>query len=237
MNFLVKKSKLIHILFGVLCFTLLVSALIYMTQYMNIRVLITKSTSGVVSLGSSGINQNILDFFNKNTGLVANLQDQMWEVYHYNNYLNMVNNLIVTFAMLSLVAFASMIIFGNHSRKVYYKSNLIVGIIVPSIVLVFAIVLMVLNTTALSKLNANSDFYNYVSLLTNEKQGIQLSQRDPAYLQSLFSVNGTSFTLYNVYFAFIGLCSIAMIVYAVYRYLSSAVKRNEVIAKAVQVSE
>ena len=53
------------------------------------------------------------------------------------------NDLIVTFGLIGIVCFAILLVFANHSRRIYYKSNLIAGIILPLVVVVFGIVMIV----------------------------------------------------------------------------------------------
>lgn len=255
MEFLTKKSKLIHIIFGVICFTLLLSAILYMTQYANIRVLTKQSTDGVISLNGSmrtddttkeqyfngdGENVNITNFWRTHKEL-GDVQEKMWLTYEYNKSLNQFNQLIVTFAVISLVLFAVMMIVGNQSRKVYYKSNLIVGIVAPACVAVFAIVLLAMNCSLMSRFNENYELFNYISLLMNDTGdivGIEVSKMSNLEeVKALFNCNTLTFTLYNVYFALILVSALSMIGYAVYRYITSTEKRNAILLKAVESDE
>lgn len=254
MEFLTKKSKLIHILFGVICFTLLISAIIYMTQYANIRVIMKQSTDGALSLngavkGSSngepyfngeGLNYNITNFWRIHQEL-GEVRDALWTTYEFNQSLNLFNQLIVVFAVISLVLFAIMMIMGNHSRKIYYNSNLIVGIVVPACVAVFSIVLIAMNSNLMGRFNQDYELFNYISLLTNESGdvvGTIVSQMtDLEQVQTLFNCNSTTFALYNVYFSFILIATLAMMGYAIFRYVTSTEKRNAIMLKAVESDE
>ncbi len=251
MEFLTKKSKLIHIIFGVICFTLLISAILYMTQYGNIRVLMKQSTDGVLSLNGAidtktgyfkgeGANVNITDFWNNHQEL-GDVQEAMWTTYHFNKSLNQLNQLIVIFAVISLVLFAIMMIVGNHNRKVYYNSNLIVGIVAPACVAIFAIVLLAMNCSLMGRFNQNYELFNYMSLLMNDSGsivGIEVSKMtDLEAVKALFNCDTLSFTLYNVYFSIILVAALAMIGYAVYRYITSTEKRKAIMLKAVESDE
>ena len=95
MEFLIKRSKLIHIIYGVICFVLLLSAVVYMTQYVHVRVLTIVSTTGVVELSTGSLNKNFIDFYALN-----NLGDpvaDMWKIYNFKQDLNNFNNLILYF--------------------------------------------------------------------------------------------------------------------------------------------
>lgn len=260
MEFLTKKSKLIHIIFGVVCFTLLLSALVYLTQYANIRVLMQQSTDGVLSLngtmevdevtkveyfkGAEG-NGNITDFWLNQEKLgnygLGDVQEAMWTTYRFNKSMNQLNQLIVVFAVVSLVLFAVMMIMGNPNRKVYYNSNLIVGIVSPACVAVFAIILIAMNSSLMGRFNQNYELFNYISLLMNDSGdivGTDVSKMtDLEKVREMFNCNTLSFTLYNVYFAIVLVAALAMIGYAIYRYIASTEKRKAIMLKAVESDE
>lgn len=65
------------------------------------------------------------------------------------------NNLMLYLLLISLAGIAIMCIFGNSSRKKLYKSNLIVGIVVPLIVLVVTIITLVYVIQSISIFNEN----------------------------------------------------------------------------------
>ncbi len=155
MEFLIKRSKLIHILYGVLCFILLISAVAFMTQYSNIRVLTTLSSDGVVDLQTSDINKFFIDFYTAN-GL-GDAKPDMWKIYNFQQSLNDFNNIILYFGVAALVLFAILMIAGNQSRKVYYLSNLVTGVAVPSVIAVLSIVLISLNSGFYGKFNEGYD--------------------------------------------------------------------------------
>lgn len=235
MEFLIKRSKLIHILYGVLCFVLLISSVAFMTQYANIRVLTSLSTQGELSLQTSGINKNFIDFYNKN-GLDGSTAD-MWKIYNFQQSLNDFNNLILYFGIAALVLFAIMMIAGNQSRKVYYLSNLITGVAVPSIIAILSIVLISINSGFYGKFNEGYDLYNRASLLIEEKDGAVYSQYTIKDLNALYNCNTVTFTIFNILFIVILFASLAMVGYAIYRYISSTEKRNQIIARAVSENE
>lgn len=238
MNFLIKKSKLIHILFGVICFTILISALIYMTQYANIRVFYTIS-DGQVYIGNVDFNNFIYNFASNNQEVFhgGQITSALSTVYTFSRDMSAFNDMIVVFAVLSLVLFAVMMITGNHNRKVYYVSNLATGIAAPFIVSIFSIIMIVQNCLLMGRFNAEYSLFNYISLLTDESTRVFVSQQVGeealANVQTMFTCDTTSFVLYNVYFSLVLLVSLAMIGYSVFRFLESKEKRKEIIAKAV----
>lgn len=235
MEFLIKRSKLIHILYGVLCFILLISAVAFMTQYSNIRVLTTLSSNGVVDLQTSDINKFFIDFYTAN-GL-GDAKPDMWKIYNFQQSLNDFNNIILYFGVAALVLFAVLMIAGNQSRKVYYLSNLVTGVAVPSVIAVLSIVLISLNSGFYGKFNEGYDIYNRASLLIEEKDGSVNSQLSIEELTKLYNCDTTTFTIYNLLFILILIASLAMVGYAIYRYISSTEKRNQIIARAVSENE
>lgn len=235
MEFLINRSKLIHIIYGVICFVLLLSAIVFMTQYVHVRVLTTVSTTGVVELSSGNLNKNFIDFYSLN-----NLGDptaDMWKIYNFKQDLNNFNNLILYFGVTALVLFLVLMIVGNQSRKVYYMSNLVVGVAVPGIIAILNLVLICLNSGFYGKFNEGKDLYNMASLLVEEKKGIVYSQYQLDRLKPLFKCDTLTFTLYNVLFAIILVVSLAMVAYAIYRFINSSEKRKEIIARAVSQNE
>ncbi len=235
MEFLIKRSKLIHIVYGVICFILLISSVIFMTQYINVRVITTLSTSGNLDLSTEGINVYFTDFYSLN-----NLGDptaDMWKIYNFQQSLNNFNNLILYFGVAALVLFALLMIVGNQSRKVYYLSNLVVGVAVPSIIAILCIVLISINSGFYGKFNESKDLYCMAALLCEERKGVVYSQYKLENLEPLFNCNTLTFTLYNVLFAVILVVSLAMVAYAIYRFISSSDKRRQIIARAVSQDE
>lgn len=258
MKFLIKRSKLIHILYGVLCFVLLVSAVAYLTQYANVRVLYSV-TDGIKVMKFDGLNLNFVQFYQRQgwvvtenssvyidawTNFANNVPTQydrmfsdMSAILSYQEQLIVVNDLILYFGLAALVLFAFMLIIGNQSRKVYYKSNLIVGIAAPSIVSVLMIVLLVFNSAAMQKFSENKDLFNYANLLVEEKYGAVNAQLSIEALQAKFNCDITTFIVYNLLFILVLIASLAMVAYAVFRFMNSAEKRKELIAKAVSYNE
>lgn len=234
MEFLIKKSKLIHIIYGVLCFAIILSAVIFMTQYSNVRVL-TTTTSGVVELSSAGINKNFTDFYAFNN--LPDVEGDMWKVYNFQQDLNDFNNLILYFGVAAFALFAVLMIVGNQSRKVYYLSNLVVGIVVPSVVAILSIVLLSLNSGFIGKFNDNKQVYELASLLCEDRNGLMYSQYKLENLLPLSNCNTLTFALYDVFFVIVLVVSLAMVAYAIYRYISSSKKRAEIIARAVSENE
>lgn len=235
MEFLIKKSKLIHIIYGVICFVLLLSAIVFMTQYVNVRVLTTITTTGIVEIPQDGLNKNFIDFYNNN-----NLGDplpDMWKIYNFQQSLNDFNNLILYFGVTALVLFAVLMVAGNQSRKVYYISNLVVGVAVPSVVSILSIVLICLNSGLVGKFNEGKELYNMASLLCEQRNGSVYSQYKLENLRPLFNCDTLTFVLFNVLFAIILVVSLAMVAYAIFRFINSSEKRAEIIARAVSENE
>ena len=142
-SFLTKNAKLIYFIYGVLLAAVLISALFFMTQYRYIRVNYDLKWGEVLFSETSSMNKTnqtyLYDFFYNNNvgGYTGDFNKYARIVFDFKNSLDAFNDLIVTFSIIGLICFAGLLICANHSRKVYYKSNLILGIVFPLVVIVF----------------------------------------------------------------------------------------------------
>lgn len=157
-------------------------------------------------------------------------------VYNFQVSMSSFNTMLLWFGIISLVAFAIMMIFSNHSRKVYYKSNLYVGVLMPFVVIVLSIVALIRNFALLGDFNKNYDLYRVVSYL----QDTEISAFEKSKLKADYSIvsNGVNqfgslgYTLVTVILAIVIVASIFMIVYSVYRYKECAKHRNDILERA-----
>ena len=134
---------------------------------------------------------------------------------------------------------ACLLIFSNQSRKVYYKDNLYVGILMPFIVIIFNFILMIRNFALMGMFNANSDLFKVTSLLMDPNIKPTVKQNamieggfTNAILPNTENINATSFVLATVVFIVVIITSVLMMVYTIYRYKECTKRRNDIIERA-----
>lgn len=154
-------------------------------------------------------------------------------IYNFQVEMSAFNDLIITFALVGICCFALLLVFANHSRRIYYKSNLVAGIILPLVVVVFGIVMIAKNVGLMNTFNDNQELFNAVSVLQNPNLSATAYQKDYTNLQSLYSCNSTTFIVFTALFAVIIIYSLFLAVYAFLKYNATAEERAEIIKKAV----
>lgn len=239
-KFLAEKSKIFFIVFLVLGFVLLLSCAVYATEYTNVHIFYQISSSGEVIFSreytsdtmNSFTNIYLYDGFAKGGTPMTNEIARL--IYDFQKSLASVNTFIVITGVIVLVAIAAMFLFSNHNRSVYYKSNLIVGIVSPSICIIFVLVLMIRNLLLMGTFNENYDTFNRVSVLQNMYLQKDASQK--VDITSYYDCSSLTFVLYTIFFLIIIAYSIFMIVYTVFRYKDSTERRNQIIERAVEIN-
>lgn len=246
-----KNAKLIHIGLLVMAFACLILTISYMTQYVNICVYET-----VNGFGADGPNmpfnvcwKNFIEAnrelpiaFREYVGYKGNLVTQekgklfletctiFSDFYHS---LNFVNQLLLYLSITTAVMGAILFIASNHSRRIYYKSNYIVGIICPAVVIAFALVVVVLNTLNIFKLSDNLILFKAKDMVV-EVSNLHFESADRLN-DIINNSNINSFTLILtdvILAALIGYAAF-LIRYTIKRYNECAIEREEIIAKAV----
>lgn len=244
-KFLTNKSKIFFLAFAIIAGALLISAIFYATQYANIHVYFTATNDGnVISMGALneiGLEQTYLyNFFEKTTDKTFSNDFTLYQdtVYKFQRTLSSTNDFIVTAGLVSLICAAGLFVLSNHSRKIYYKSNLIGGILLPLVVVVMNIILIVKHTNLISMFNEgdNYELFNRVSLLqTTGQTQITASQMydNICWLQERYTCDNTTFIIYIVISIFVIVYALFMIFLSVYRYKESTERRNQVLERAV----
>lgn len=246
-----KNAKLIYMTLGVLVFATLVATIVYMTQYKNLFLF----KSDVFGFAENTINiNNNTDwkyFITSDNPIVGQLREMIGypvdmdvkDVFVgtaetiYNTYikLNNVNQLLLYFTIVSAIMFAALFVVSNHSRRIYYLSNCVVGIVCPAIIAVFALVVAIINSLCIPYINENSLLFNMMDYVC-EANGAQFI-KDINLVLNHNSVNATTIILVDILLAgIIGYCAF-LISYAIKRYNVCAAEREEIIAKAVSKNE
>ena len=249
MKFLTNHSKFIYYAFGIIVATALILGLFYATAYADVHVYYTYSDG--VQFGSSAqgplqntSNKYLYDFFanqGEDAAFVAkygtSFEPFAKTVYDFQMLLSQTNTNIIIFELIGVICFALLLVLANHNRRVYYKSNLIGGIVLPLVVIILNVVLIIQNMNVMTSFNENYELFNMTSVLQNDETGLIASQKNFAYLQEHFNVTSTSFTLYTVLFIVVIVVSVFMVVYAFLKYKATAEDREEILKKAVQKND
>lgn len=216
-QFLKKNAKLIYILFGVMCAAIVIIACIFITPYNGTAVAYNQDYLNGVETGLLETNSGLFAF---TTVAGYNFYDVFYEMFIFNQGLQTVNNTILYTGIISLIMFAAMMICANGSRKKYYISNLVSGIVCPAICIVMSIITMVLAVVAIIPL-FDPEMYemlNWCAIGNNNEGYLQAIEAYTAQDTSGFTVTITPVILLCVYFViFIG-ANVALILYNLFRY-------------------
>ncbi len=223
-QFLKNHAKIIYIIFGIFSFFFIVAACFYITQYNNTAVVydmdVLTGDKQAYSAGNPDLNTFCIE---TNLGFV----DVYQALFQFNRQLQKGNNMYLALGVVSLVMLACMLICSNHSRKKFYISNLISGVVCPSVSIIVAIVALVLNFAPLSKLSQNYDLINWGALgnTSDRKKAVEWYLAGDT---SHFSIDSTSLVVFGIFIIlFIVVCGL-LIAYNVYRYLLTQKELNNV---------
>jgi hypothetical protein len=220
---------------------LIIAGLFYASQYYNVRLLYSVSGGNVEILSGTSdtlnrSNEYVFKYFSegKATGFSTNFDDYKMIVYNFQVQLSKVNDLIIYLGVACLVCFALLLVLSNHNRRIYYKSNLFGGVLLPLVVVVLNVILLAQNFSVMTKFNEGQNFelFNLVSLLQGDSQ-IVYSQKEYSVLQSNFTCDNLTFILFTVLFVIVIAYSVFMAIYAVLKYKATAEERAEIVKKAV----
>lgn len=240
MNNLSKNTqKILFMAFGILMFAALIFSVAYNTEYAHIKVIFSK-TNGVLEInpGSTmadlGQTNNTLYSF-----ILENHPELAWDeikmvIYNYQCDMSSLNTFFVYFAIVGIVCFAAMLICSNHSRRIYYKSNLVAGIAAPLVTIVMAVVCIVRNISMMGVFNANYQIFNEVSVIQNPRTTQTDLKKGYEYISTLYPASSMTYILFTVLFAVIIIYSVVLMVLSIKKYKSTTELRNEVIRRAVE---
>lgn len=166
---------------------------------------------------------------------------------NFRNSLDSFNNLILIYGIVTLLTFAGLLILSNHSRKIYYKSNLFGGILLPLINVIFVVVLLIQGLGLMGTLSDanNNAVFNVVSAIQNPAVATNVdfaASEETNLLQinniiSAFNVNSTTVIVYTVFFVLTAVYNVFLMVFAVMKYNATAKERKEVLDRARMVGE
>lgn len=237
-KFIANHSKIFFIIFLVLGFLILISALFYATEYTNVHIFY-QIVNGKVDFSKDYGNDTIKSFTNQflyngfDKAHTPMTNEMAMTIYDFQKALASVNSFIVISSIIIMLCAGALFLFSNHNRRVYYMSNLIVGIVAPSISIILCIVMMVRNFLLMGQFNANYQLFNRTAVLQNMYKQVTASQSD-SMLEDLYECSNTTFIIFTVIFIIMLAYSAFMIVYSVLKYKNTTERRKEIIERAVQ---
>lgn len=240
-NLFKNKAKLMYFAFGILIFVVLLASLAYMTNYAHIHIYYMKdSTTGVLQINpttefpkTEASNQQLFNYF-ANYHSEINMEEFKWTIFNFQVDMSSLNTFFITFAVVGLICFAALLICANHSRRVYYKSNLICGIIAPLVTCVLAVVALVRNLLLMGTFNTNYELFNEVAMIQNPANQAKVITGGKDFVTSAQPCNSTTYILFAILFAVVAIYSIVLIIYAIKKYKDNTELRNEIIRRAVE---
>ena len=251
------KAKIILIFYLIVIAVLFVYGLFFMTSYHDVHIAYRYDSDGIMeitersSFNSEKItNEQLYLYFNSASDLPDDLEnvakakfgesDEAYKIYDFNQQLNAVNEYIIVISIVSLVLCALFFVFSNNNRRIYYKSNLVVGIIIPLIVVVLSIVGIVLTIASISTLNADLNLYKVAAAMTNSSSlnyvGDALTDWN-VVLENSTSVNSVSLIVGIVVFILVIAYSIFVSVFTINKYKQTGKEREEIISRAVTAND
>ena len=263
-DFFKKNAKLLIVLYGVIIFATLISGLFYMTSVANIHVYYeidgdkinynsdSSITDGVTNanlftyFGNANVDKPDYVVYEFGTDPNNGLENSVYFaesgyaeiVYNFQMAMSNFNTQIIVFSIVALLCFAVMMIFSNHSRKVYYKSNLYAGCIMPLIVIIYSVVMLIQNFVLMGVFNKNFDLFRTVSVLQDPKikdaSKLLMATDYQRILNNSEGFGPSCYWIQAIFFIVVIVYSIFLIVYTMFRYNDSSKRRKEIIARAVQ---
>lgn len=223
-QFLKNHAKLFYLIFGIFSFFFIVAACFYITAYndtaVNYNVEVLNGTTPYMATG----NEYLVSFCAEVRKPAVGAPDaykfsEMYQaLFQFNRSLQKANNLYLALGVVSLVMLACMLICSNHSRKKFYISNLVSGVVCPSVSIILGIVALVFNFIPLGSLSGDSyTQINWGALAnnTNWKEVVELYKVGDT---SQFSINSSSIIIYGVFIILFIIVAGLLLAYNVFRY-------------------
>ncbi len=222
-QFLKKHAKLFYLIFGIFGFAFIIIACFYITPYNNTAVNYNSEVlSGEIQSIQKG--NEYLALFCVDTG--TSFSGLYQTMFKFNRSLQTANNMILYLGVVSLVMLAIMFVCANVTRKKYYISNLVSGVVCPAITIIFAIVALIFNFLPLSSLSKNYDDLNWGALAN------QISYENTVKLwenkdTSQFMLNSIPLIVYGIVIIIFILVTGMLLAYNVYRYMLTKKELSE----------
>lgn len=248
MNNVKNKSKIVFFVMGILFAVMAVLSLIYMTDFAYIKVYYAIGKNGIeINSGTSWsqfeyTNFNLFNVINRGYSNIV-IDEAKYVIYDFQVAISSVNSFILTTSLVGLGCFAALLICSNHNRRIYYKSNLIVGILAPLVALVFTVISTIRNLGVMATFNENAELFNITSVLQKPENqtDVLITKSRPIeavkeFIEANSNITSLTFILYTVFFAIVIVYCVFCIIYSIKKYSADTKERNEIIRRAVEVN-
>lgn len=235
--------KLIHLIFLILGGAVIISALPFKTQYNTVYV-------NVDATGIENASREMTNAINQDQTLLYDYYDMIGDsfnnhktvVYDFQNSLNVVNNLILWFGIVLVVAGLVLFLFQNHKRKIYYGTNVLMSVVATLATAVFGVIVLIQLLGAMGTLSANLELFNSVAVLQNSDLRTTAYQAAEAAgaagakeaLASYFYVTSTTLVFYMIGIIVVIAYSLFMLILTFSKFKRTKERRQEILSKAVE---
>lgn len=215
-QFLKNNAKILYITLGILGFLVVVFACVFITPYTQAAVNYNSDVLNGIRDYTTIKNENLLMFCSDSR--VAFKFSEIYPIlFQFDRKLQAANNMYLYMGVVTLIMLAIMLICSNMSRKKYYISNLVSGIVCPAVVIIMGIVSIVTSIAPLTYLSEHFDTINWGALgnVTNYAHAADLYANGD---KSEFIISNTAIVLFCVLIAVVIVVAALLIAYTVYRY-------------------
>jgi len=256
-NFFKNKAKIILIVYLILIAAFMIYALSFMSMYCNIHVAYRVTDGDIsfpyimnVQFSSTKVSNYYAQvYFLSATSLPTGLESGSFvqkyaqTVYDYNLTLNAFNDLLIAVGIVSFAAVAFLFIFSNNSRRIYYKSNVVIGVIAPLVIIVMALIAMIQSFGVMSTFTQNETLFKTVSVVMDPaKQGetassILLTKSGDEILEMASSVNVSGMLVAMLLSIILIGYSVFVTIFTFTKYKKTEKERKEIIERAVAAND
>lgn len=243
MKKLLKHMKLIHLIFLILGGAVIISALPFKTQYNTVYVNV--DATGIENASremTNAINQDQTLLYDYYDMIGDNFNNHKTVVYDFQNSLNVVNNLILWFGIVLVIAALVLFLFQNHKRKIYYGTNVLMSVVATLATVAFGVIVLIQLLGAMGTLGANLELFNSVAVLQNSDLRTTAYQAAEAAgaagakeaLASYFYVTSTTLVFYMIGIIVVIAYSLFMLILTFSKFKRTKERRQEILSKAVE---
>ncbi|RIA77801.1 hypothetical protein EI71_00777 [Anaeroplasma bactoclasticum] len=243
MKKLLKHMKLIHLIFLILGGAVVLSALPFKTQYNTIYVNV--DSNGIENASremTNAINQDQTLLYDYYELIGDNFDNHKEVVYNFQQNLNTVNNVILAFGMVIIVAALVLFLFQNHKRKIYYGTNVVMSVLATLATVGFGVVVIIQLLGAMGTLGSNMELFNSVAVLQNSDMrtaAYQAAEQAGAAgakdaLANYFYVTSTTLVMYMIGVIVTIVYALFILILTFAKFKRTKERRQEILSKAVE---
>jgi beta-lactamase regulating signal transducer with metallopeptidase domain len=243
MKKLLKHMKLIHLIFLILGGAVVLSALPFKTQYNTIYVKV--DSNGIENASremTNAINQDQTLLYDYYELIGDNFDNHKEVVYNFQQNLNTVNNVILAFGMVIIVAALVLFLFQNHKRKIYYGTNVVMSVLATLATVGFGVVVIIQLLGAMGTLGSNMELFNSVAVLQNSDMRTAVYQAAEQAgaagaknaLANYFYVTSTTLVMYMIGVIVTIVYALFILILTFAKFKRTKERRQENLSKAVE---